>query len=227
MTAWETVVIGSKSSGEAPQRQRHPLKGKNPGLAAKLLILICRQSLVKEKPVLAEDHPGTGQSIGSKTAMKISHPTNRKTRGFTLTELMIAVSILGLVSAIIIPSFFRAKLRATNATFVANVKEAANAFEMYAWEKRGYPSNSSPGVAPDGMDEYLTRMRWSDMTPLGGQWNWDRDKAAYGYKAGIGVFNPTAPEDQFVLIDEMIDDGDLSSGYFRSRPNGYVWIIEQ
>ena len=62
---------------------------------------------------------------------------------------------------------------------------------------------------------------------LGGQWNWDRDKAAYGYKAGIGVFNPSAPLEQFILIDEMIDDGDLSSGYFRSRPNGYVWIIEQ
>jgi type IV pilus assembly protein PilA len=81
-------------------------------------------------------------------------------------------------------------------------------------------------VEPDGMSEYLVRMRWADQTPLGGQWNWDRDRATYGYKAGIGVFNPTAPEEQFVLIDEMLDDGDLSTGYFRARPNGYVWILE-
>ena len=176
---------------------------------------------------MAENLSGADQTEGSLIAMKILQRNRRNSRGFTLTELMIAVSILGLVSAIIIPSFVRSRLRATNATFVANVKEAANAFEMYAWERRGYPANSSPGVAPNGMDEYLVRMRWTEMTPLGGKWNWDRDKATYGYKAGIGVFNPSAPLEQFVLIDEMIDDGDLSTGYFRTRPNGYVWIIEQ
>jgi prepilin-type N-terminal cleavage/methylation domain-containing protein len=155
--------------------------------------------------------------------MKLRH-SRQNSRGFTLTELMIAVCILGLVSAIAIPQFVRAKVRGTNAAFVANVKQAASAFDLYAWEKRGYPGNSSPGVPPPGMDDYLLHLHWSAKTPVGGQWNWDKNR--FGYKAGIGVYQPTAPETQFEIIDEMIDDGDLSTGYFRSRPDGYVFILD-
>lgn len=157
--------------------------------------------------------------------MRIQISRRAASAGFTLTELMIGVCILGLLATIAVPNFFRAQVRARSSIFVANIKQAADAFEMYAWEKRGYPENSAPGVAPDGMEEYLVRMKWSEVTPVGGQWNWDRNR--HGYRAGVGVYRPTSPESQFILIDEIIDDGDLSTGYFQSRPDGYVFILEQ
>lgn len=149
----------------------------------------------------------------------------RRNAGFTLTEIMIAVMVIAMIATIALPNFFRAQVRARNLIFATSVKKAAEGFEMYAWERRGYPNNSMPGVIPLGMDEYLTGMSWTEPTPLGGKWNWDKN--IQGYRAGISVHQPTATEDQFLLIDEMIDDGDLSTGYFRTRSNGYVFILEE
>lgn len=148
----------------------------------------------------------------------------RRSEGFTLTEIMIVVMVIAMLATIALPNFFRAQVRARNLIFMTSVKKAADAFETYAWERRGYPPNSTPGVVPNGMDEYLQGISWSQPTPLGGNWNWDRN--IHGYKAGIGVYQPTATEDQFILIDEMLDDGDLSTGYFRERPNGYVYVVQ-
>jgi len=157
--------------------------------------------------------------------MKTRLSSRRRSAGFTLTEIMIAVMVIAMIASIAVPNFFRAQVRARNLIFATSVKKASEGFEVYAWEQRGYPPDSTPGVVPLGMDEYLKGMAWSETTPLGGQWNWDRN--LHGYRAGIGVYQPTASEDQFLLIDEMLDDGDLSTGYFRARPNGYVYILEE
>ena len=37
---------------------------------------------------------------------------------------------------------------------------------------------------------------------------------------------PTASVAQMTEIDRRIDDGDLSTGNFRARSQGYIWILQ-
>jgi type IV pilus assembly protein PilA len=145
--------------------------------------------------------------------------------GFTLTELMIVVAIIGLLAAIAIPCFARARERSLNVRFAADLQVAKAAFSEYAMEHGKYPADTMPGVVPDGMVEYLRRIEWTKPNTLGGQWDWDN--AQFGIKAGVSVYRPTASSAQMLLLDQTIDDGNLFTGEFRSRTDGYIGIIEE
>ena len=145
--------------------------------------------------------------------------------GFTLTELMIVVAVVGLLAAIAIPSFARARERSLNTRFAADLRVAKAAFIEYSVEHGTYPPDTMPGVVPDGMADYLRRIAWTQPTTIGGQWDWDNSQ--FGFKAGVSIYHPTASSGQMLEIDQMIDDGNLATGDFRSRSDGYIGIIEQ
>jgi prepilin-type N-terminal cleavage/methylation domain-containing protein len=48
----------------------------------------------------------------------------------------------------------------------------------------------------------------------------------FGFTAGISVYKPTVSAAQMQEIDKLIDDGNLGTGIFRSRSNGYIYIIQ-
>jgi len=146
-------------------------------------------------------------------------------RGFTLVELMIAVAIIGILAMITFPAIIRARWRAGVARYCHDVRIAAGAFELYALEHGTYPPDRTPAVVPPGMDEYLEKIRWQNPTSLGGNWDWDY--RVFGYEAGVSVYKPDAPEEILKSVDATIDDGNLDSGIFRSRPDGYIYIIEE
>ena len=152
--------------------------------------------------------------------------TSQRVRaGFTLTELMIMVAVIGLLAAIAVPGFARARERSINTRFAADLQAAKSAFIEYSADHGKYPPDTSPGVVPDGMADYLKRIAWTEPTPVGGQWDWDN--GVFGFKAGVSVNQPTASSGQMLAIDQMIDDGNLDTGDFRSRSGGYIGIIEQ
>jgi hypothetical protein len=74
------------------------------------------------------------------------------------------------------------------------------------------------------MIDDLSAVHWTEPTPIGGQWDWDF--LQYGAIAGVSVFMPDLTEAQMARIDARIDDGDLTTGIFRRRSSGYIYVME-
>ncbi len=145
--------------------------------------------------------------------------------GFTLMEIMIVVMIIGLLAAIAIPGVTRARQRAQNTRFIADLNVSVRAFEQYAIETGIYPPETAPAVIPDGMNDYLSKMNWVGPNSVGGSWDWDFEQ--HGFRAGVSSFvGANLADARMVEIDKMIDDGELASGSFRRHDQGYISIIE-
>jgi prepilin-type N-terminal cleavage/methylation domain-containing protein len=145
-------------------------------------------------------------------------------RAFTIVEILIVVVLLGIIALITIPHFLTAQEDTTAAAFVSNLHHAAQAFRRYRADYGEYPDDRGPAELPPGMDEYLRAMSWDRPTTIGGHWEWDY--LQYGYTAGVSVHQPDRTDAHMSKIDKMVDDGDLTTGAFRKRVNGYIYVIE-
>lgn len=145
--------------------------------------------------------------------------------GFTLIEIMIVVAIIALLAAVALPSFLRARQRAQNVRFITSVKVAGDAFSMYAYEHSGYPADVGPAQIPDGMAPYLGKFPWVSPTPIGGSWDWDY--GTVGVKAAVTALNPRAPVEQQLVIDEMMDDSNGTTGSLRVSSNRVSFVVEE
>lgn len=60
----------------------------------------------------------------------------RPKKGFTLVEIMIVVAIIGILAAMIIPNFMRARRESRKNTCIANLKQIDGAAQQYCLENR-------------------------------------------------------------------------------------------
>jgi prepilin-type N-terminal cleavage/methylation domain-containing protein len=151
---------------------------------------------------------GSGRSFGS--------------RGFTLVEIMVVVVIIGLLAALAIPAAQRTRRAAINSRFLNDLRIVRDAAETYAMENGGWPPDGSSAIPPE-LAVYLKK-GFDPASPIGGTWDWDMN--VFGITAGIAVQGPTISTEQLIEIDKKIDDGDLSTGHFRTRSGGVIYILE-
>ncbi len=162
--------------------------------------------------------------------MNVEYNRLRKQAGFTLVEIMIVVAIIGLLAAIAIPSFNKARKESRQTAFISDIRTYSGAAEMFMIETGDYLEDSSSGQIPSGFEDYLRRGDWVGGTPIGGVWDAEYEDTG-GIRSCFGVhFNDGKnPGDGYMReIDEECDDGNLNSGSFRKiADDRYYYILEE
>lgn len=147
-------------------------------------------------------------------------------RGFTLMEILIVVVILGILAAIVIPSFASATEDTRKAAFTQDLR----AFEMgvlrYQVDFGEFPPDGGSGSVPSGLEDYVSVPKWEGGTPIGGVWDNETDDVV---SAGMGVHfdgtGDTRDTSYMATIDGMIDDGNVTTGSFRIFGDRYYRVI--
>lgn len=81
--------------------------------------------------------------------------------GFTLVEIMIVVAIIGLLAAIAIPNFIRARTETQKNQCLNNLRQFDSAIQQYALEK----GLTTGAVVTGGLNGYLTNLTEAAVCP--------------------------------------------------------------
>ncbi|MDQ8201603.1 prepilin-type N-terminal cleavage/methylation domain-containing protein [Pelagicoccus sp. SDUM812003] len=147
-------------------------------------------------------------------------------KGFTLIEIMIVVAIIGVLAFIAIPAFQKYLRNARAATFSSDVRTLAHAGAQYLLESGWYVNNTDSGTFPPELEGYFSERKFNLGTSLGGVWDFEQFGLG-DFSSAVGVHGPSHGDDVFVLVDQAIDDGNLSTGLFQKlAADRYYYVIE-
>lgn len=146
--------------------------------------------------------------------------------GFTLVEIMIVVVIIGILATLGLPAFKKARERTQNTRLANDLRQFSGAFETYNLEHGAWPDDVNEGVMPDVMTGYLVRSQFEERTVYGGNYDWE-GPGAFAFSAGVSLRGTFLDDPQAADIDTILDDGNLSTGRFRSTGDSYVLILEE
>ena len=160
--------------------------------------------------------------------------SRRRSRAFTLVEIMVVVVIIGLLAAAALPAYRLITIRSRAATVVNDLRTFSTVFITYSLQNGRYPDDGDPQVVPPQVAGQLPG-NFTQRTPIGGVYKWNFNVPADGVPAKAALIiqaesgNPIMDDlDQLEAVDKQIDDGDLATGNLQlGSTNSLVFIIEK
>ena len=154
----------------------------------------------------------------------MTKPVHRNRSGMTLVEILITVSIIGLLAAFIIPAYNLAIRSRENALVASQLRQAVAAFSMYRMEVGSVPATRTDGKVPPEIADYFASLNitswWTNKTPVGGVWGWSG-----GSTPAVMLYNVTRPTSQMLDVDKLLDGvGDLNAGSFYKTRSGESYL---
>ncbi len=157
----------------------------------------------------------------------MTEPIHRNRSGMTLVEILIAVSIIGLLAAFIVPAYNLAIRHRENALTASRLRQAATAFSMYRMEVGGLPATRSDGTVPPEMTDYFVSLGitswWTQPTPVGGVWGWSGGSAP-----AIMIMNATRSAAQMRELIQLFEStGDNNFAKTKTSAVNYAYSLGQ
>lgn len=143
-------------------------------------------------------------------------------RAFTLVEIVVVVMILGILAGVAAPKLLSFGQDAGVAATVQDLETVALAAELFYYERGHWPHDTAGGVCPTQLRPYITRDVFASASPLGGSYDWDRNR--HGVTAAIKIVAPKPTNELMLAIDAQIDDGALDTGRIVDS-NGFKLIV--
>jgi len=144
---------------------------------------------------------------------------------------MMVVVIIGILAALASVAFTKVRMNAQASAAASDIRTFAGAYEMFAMYEGYWPDDGFPGTIPTGMSEFLKPGQWTAGPGIG-----DKNEVSYDWDceqswawACVSIYDPkgTAEEETLVRLDEILDDGNLSTGVFRKYQNGVMYVLEE
>jgi prepilin-type N-terminal cleavage/methylation domain-containing protein len=145
-------------------------------------------------------------------------PVNPRARAFSLIEILVAVIVITILAAVVVPN----SIRAGDITRVTETGEdltvIAKAVEAYRTDPGRWPRGVNRAILPPELAEFFTRADpFQKTASVGGVHDHDDPTSTRGpgvtIRAGTG--NPMADDSTILELAWAIDDGNVSSGPLR------------
>ena len=158
----------------------------------------------------------------------------RRKRGFSLVEIMIVIVLIGILNAIAIPAL-RNTRKQVQATRIANdFRQIRDSLEFAISELGTYPPDRNPGQYPPELVPYLPSEAWNRaIVGNNVRWDWDNWIGRGGRPFDVGLTlryrGRGVDTELMTIVDDILDDGDLSTGTFRTetRYGGFVIVFKE
>jgi prepilin-type N-terminal cleavage/methylation domain-containing protein len=162
------------------------------------------------------------------------HRSNSSRVGYTILEIVVVLTVIGILAAIAVPYIKRAKQSAVISTLENDLRVFSQEFKDFELNFSTYPpSQSTPGLYPIGMENRMSHT-WKDPSVIGGTYRWvysggDNADDLYAYIEVTGNTSDTLriDTDRLSEIDYDLDDGNPSTGKVQLRGLSIRYYIEQ
>jgi prepilin-type N-terminal cleavage/methylation domain-containing protein len=101
--------------------------------------------------------------------------------GFTLSEFLVVVTLVAILSAIMVPNFLESQIRSKVSRVKSDLRNLATAFEAYRVDHGSYPIHRAYGSSPSVFIDltapvaYLATSTTDPFHPVGGDALWGKD----------------------------------------------------